>query len=174
MLIESSLMKQKIMKKTSLLIGAFTICMSLGLFAACNHPQQKTEETKLVSLKTFPTTDAHLSVNVSEDRSQAVISRDGQVIQTITDEARTYYGMPEGAYVYNVFEGSGAYEAGIRKGDVITKLEGTTIYSNSSAREILQYYRQGEEVTVKYSRMENGEYVSHEVTVVLGGSQTTK
>ncbi len=98
----------------------------------------------------------------------------GVQLQTITDEARTYYGMPEGAYVYNVFEGSGAYEAGIRKGDVITKLEGTTIYSNSSAREILQYYRQGEEVTVKYSRMENGEYVSHEVTVVLGGAQQTK
>ena len=87
MLIESSLMKQRIMKKTSLLVGAFTICMSLGLFAACNHPQQKTEETKLVSLKTCPTSDAHLSVSVSEDRSQAVISRDGQVIQTITDEA---------------------------------------------------------------------------------------
>lgn len=98
----------------------------------------------------------------------------GVQLQTITDEARTYYGMPEGAYVYNVFEGSGAYEAGIRKGDVITKLEGTTIYSNTSAREILQYYRQGEEVTVKYSRMENGEYVSHEVTVVLGGAQQTK
>ena len=98
----------------------------------------------------------------------------GVQLQTITDEARSYYGMPEGAYVYNVFEGSGAYEAGIRKGDVITKLEGTTIYSNSSAREILQYYRQGEEVTVKYSRMENGEYVSHEVTVVLGGAQQTK
>lgn len=98
----------------------------------------------------------------------------GVQLQTITDEARSYYGMPEGAYVYNVFEGSGAYEAGIRKGDVITKLEGTTIYSNTSAREILQYYRQGEEVTVKYSRMENGEYVSHEVTVVLGGAQQTK
>ncbi|MBO7338767.1 MAG: trypsin-like peptidase domain-containing protein [Lachnospiraceae bacterium] len=98
----------------------------------------------------------------------------GVQLQTITDEARSYYGMPEGAYVYNVFEGSGAYEAGIRKGDVITKLEGTTIYSNSTAREILQYYRQGEEVTVKYSRMENGEYVSHEVTVVLGGAQQTK
>ncbi|MBO5987747.1 MAG: hypothetical protein J6Q02_13300, partial [Lachnospiraceae bacterium] len=45
---------------------------------------------------------------------------------------------------------------------------------DAEAREILQYYRQGEEVTVKYSRMENGEYVSHEVTVVLGGAQQTK
>lgn len=89
MLIESSLIEQRIMKKTSLLIGAFAICMSLGLSAACNNTntQQKPEETKLVSLKTFPTTDAHLSVSVSEDRSQAVISRDGQVIQTFTDEA---------------------------------------------------------------------------------------
>ena len=96
----------------------------------------------------------------------------GVSLQTVTEEARAYYGMPDGAYIYNVVENSGAEVAGLRKGDVITKLEGITIYSGAGAREVLQHYRIGEEVTVKYSRLEEGEYVNHEVKVVLGAAPT--
>ena len=40
----------------------------------------------LMPLAQFPTTDAHLSVSLSDDRTRADISYDGKVIQTITDE----------------------------------------------------------------------------------------
>jgi serine protease Do len=92
----------------------------------------------------------------------------GVELQTITAEASQYYGIPEGGSVMTVVEGSGAEAAGIRKRDVITKIEKQKITSSTDARQILQYYRQGEEVTVTFSRLEDGEYVSHEVKVVLG------
>ncbi len=95
----------------------------------------------------------------------------GVSLQTVTSDAREYYGLPDGAYVYRISEGSGAQKAGIQKGDVITKIEKIKVSSNAEAREILQYYRQGEEVTVNFSRLENGEYVEHEVTVVLGAPE---
>lgn len=95
----------------------------------------------------------------------------GVSLQSVTSEARAYYDLPEGGYVYYVSEGSGAQQAGIQKGDVITKIEKMSVSSNAEAREILQYYRQGEEVTVTYSRLEGGEYVSHEVIVVLGAPE---
>ena len=96
----------------------------------------------------------------------------GVQLQTVTDEASQFYGMPSGGYVYNVIEGSGAEKAGIRKGDVVTKIEKQKVSSNADARKILQYYKQGEEVTVSFERMENGEYVKHEVTIVLGAAST--
>ena len=96
----------------------------------------------------------------------------GVQLQTVTDEASQFYGMPSGGYVYNVIEGSGAEKAGIRKGDVVTKIEKQKVSSNADARKILQYYKQGEEVTVCFERMENGEYVKHEVTIVLGAAST--
>ena len=94
----------------------------------------------------------------------------GVQLQTVTDEASQFYGMPSGGFVYNVIEESGAEKAGLKKGDVITKIEKQKVSSNADARKILQYYKQGEEVTVSFERMENGEYVKHEVKVVLGAA----
>ncbi|MBO4515700.1 MAG: trypsin-like peptidase domain-containing protein [Lachnospiraceae bacterium] len=96
----------------------------------------------------------------------------GVNLQRVTDEARAYYGLPEGGYVYYVAEDSGAAKAGLKKGDVVTKIEKQKVTSNADAREILQYYHIGEEVTICYSRLEDGEYVSHEATVVLGAAQS--
>ena len=98
----------------------------------------------------------------------------GVKLQNVSDEASEYYGLPEGGYVYYVVEGSGADKAGIKKGDVITRIEKMRVTSNADARSILQYYKQGEEVTVCYSRLEDGEYVSHEVKVILGSASEAK
>lgn len=98
----------------------------------------------------------------------------GVKLQNVSDEASEYYGLPEGGYVYYVIEGSGAEKAGIKKGDVITRIEKMRVTSNADARAILQYYKQGEEVTVCYSRLEDGEYVSHEVKVTLGTAEASK
>ncbi|MBR4732783.1 MAG: trypsin-like peptidase domain-containing protein [Lachnospiraceae bacterium] len=98
----------------------------------------------------------------------------GVKLQNVSDEASEYYGLPEGGYVYYVVEGSGADKAGIKKGDVITRIEKMRVTSNADARSILQYYKQGEEVTVCYSRLEDGEYVSHEVKVLLGSAEAAK
>ena len=98
----------------------------------------------------------------------------GVRLQSVTSEAREYYGLPDGGYVYYVAENSGAQKAGLQKGDVITKIENIKVTSTTEAREILQYYRQGEQVQVCYSRLENGEYVSHEVAITLGAPEQSK
>ncbi len=74
-----------------------------------------------------------------------------------------------GAYVYSVFEGSAAEEAGIQAGDVIIEFEGTDIATMSQLKELLSYYPAGEEVEFVILRpQENDEYTELKVTVTLG------
>lgn len=92
----------------------------------------------------------------------------GVYLQEITAEARQYYNMPSGVFVYEVTEGSAAEKAGIKKGDIITKLEGEKISSYEELQSVLQYYAAGETVQVVVSRQQDGEYKSSEISVVLG------
>lgn len=74
-----------------------------------------------------------------------------------------------GAYVYSVFEGSAAEEAGIQAGDIIIEFEGTDIATMSQLKELLSYYPAGEEVEFIVLRpQENEEYAEVKVMVTLG------
>lgn len=97
----------------------------------------------------------------------------GVSLQTFDDNARRYYNIPEGAFVYSVFEGSGAQKAGIYKGDVITRVENEKVSSTSEVKEILQYYKKGDVVKITVKRLEAGEYVTHDFEVTLGGANDT-
>lgn len=89
-------------------------------------------------------------------------------LQEITNEATQYYDMPAGIFVYEVLPDSAAQEAGIRKGDIIVRVEGERTSSYSILQDILQYYKVGDTISVVVSRQEDGEYVDREVTVTLG------
>jgi serine protease Do len=91
----------------------------------------------------------------------------GITVVTITDDAKQLYDMPAGAFVYDVTEGSAADEAGIKKGDVITKFDGVDITSTDELVSQLDYYAVGETVTVEVQTANGGEYVSREVEVTL-------
>lgn len=74
-----------------------------------------------------------------------------------------------GAYVYSVFAGSAAEEAGIQKGDIIIEFEGTDIATMSQLKELLSYYPAGESVDFKILRSQgDDEYTELEITVTLG------
>lgn len=92
----------------------------------------------------------------------------GIELQEITSEARLYYNMPAGVFVYNVMEGSAAEAAGIKRGDIIVKVEGEKIASNSELQNIMQYYATGDTIKVTVSRQENGEYTTYDLQVTLG------
>lgn len=92
----------------------------------------------------------------------------GVSLQEISAEAKMYYNMPDGIYVYEVVEGSAADKAGIKRGDVITRLEGEKIGSFEDLKGILAYYKVGETVEVTIARQNEGEYISQNKTVVLG------
>ena len=80
------------------------------------------------------------------------------------------YDFPEGVYVYEVYENTGAEKAGLRKGDIITKFEGTTINSMEKLQENLAYYEAGETVEITIERLDDsGSYQSQKLTLELVG-----
>lgn len=89
----------------------------------------------------------------------------------VSEDSAQMYGMPTGVYVSEVLSGSGAEKAGITKGSIITKLEGTTVDSMDSLKEQLQYYAVGDTVKVTIQVPSNsGEYTEKTVEVTLGKS----
>ncbi len=88
--------------------------------------------------------------------------------QDVTEQIAQMYGMPKGVYVASVSEDSGAEAAGMMKGDVITKFDGTRISSHAELRKLLEYYAAGDTVKVTVMRPQNGEYVEHELSLTLG------
>ncbi len=77
------------------------------------------------------------------------------------------YGTPAGFSVQEVVEGGAAEKAGIKKYDIIVRVDGQTIKSYEDLRELLQYYRAGETVKVVVKYIENHEYVEREVELTL-------
>ena len=78
------------------------------------------------------------------------------------DVAR-YYGLPQGIYVSAVVKGSGADQAGVEPGDLITYVEGEAVTTIDQLNAIKDQLQVGDTLTMTLYR--NGK--SREVTVVL-------
>lgn len=98
----------------------------------------------------------------------------GISLQEVTSQISQMYNMPEGIYVVSVEEGSAAANAGIMKGDIITKFDGSSISSYSDLQKMLQYYAAGDSATITVQRPQNGEYVSIERNLTLGSRPADK
>lgn len=94
--------------------------------------------------------------------------------QDVTDQISLLYGMPKGVYIASVQEGSAAENAGMVKGDVITKFDGNKITCYADLQTTLQYYASGDTVKVTVMRPENGEYVERELTLTLGKKPSSR
>ena len=66
------------------------------------------------------------------------------------------------------------WNAGIMKGDIITKFDGSSISSYSDLQKMLQYYAAGDSATITVQRPQNGEYVSIELNLTLGSRPADK
>jgi serine protease Do len=86
----------------------------------------------------------------------------------VSEEAASAYNMPTGIYVREVLEGSAAETAGIKKGDIITKFDGSSVASMESLQDMLQYYAAGSTVTVTVQSTQDGEYQEKDIAVTLG------
>lgn len=91
----------------------------------------------------------------------------GATVVNVSDDAKDLYNMPEGAFVYEVAEGSAAEAAGIKKGDIITKFDGMSVSSSSDLIDKMSYYKVGETVTVEVQTANGGDYEIREVEVTL-------
>lgn len=85
----------------------------------------------------------------------------------VTDEVSQNYDMPVGVYVRDVMEGLGADKAGMETGDIITKVDGTTISSYAQLRDMMGYYSAGETIEVAVQRKDGSAYEEKTLSVTL-------
>lgn len=108
---------------------------------------------------------------MSRETRQKVDEKDaaylGITCTNVTAQTQQMYDLPAGVFVDSVNEGGAAQNAGIIKGDIITKFDGTTITSYDELVNTLQYYAAGEEVDIVVMRAESGEYKEIELKLTL-------
>lgn len=92
-------------------------------------------------------------------------------IDVVAEYARNY-GAPQGVYVSSVIEGSGAAQAGLIRGDIITALNGEEITSMEELQNELSYYAAGETVELTIMQGSPIGYQAKSVMVTLGTSSS--
>ncbi|UOO37536.1 trypsin-like peptidase domain-containing protein [Oscillospiraceae bacterium CM] len=96
----------------------------------------------------------------------------GITVSTVTSAAAQYYNWVEGAYVNSVEPGSCADKAGIKVGDIITKLGDTAVTSSDTLKAAKKNYKAGE--TAKVTIRREGKDITLSITFDEEGvTQTT-
>ena len=85
----------------------------------------------------------------------------------INSESSIAYNIPVGVYVTQAIEGEAADQAGIRKGDVITAINDTSVSSMSALKSVLSGMNPGDSVKLTVCQVNKG-YKQSQVDVVLG------
>jgi S1-C subfamily serine protease len=90
--------------------------------------------------------------------------------EAITDEIREISGinMPDGVYVTNVEKDSPAYLAGIRTGDIITKVGYNKILSMLDIKRYLQISKINDKLNIVVNRYEGNKYNDYTISVTVG------
>ncbi len=120
-----------------------------------------------------------IPVNTAKEIVEAIISGNLEELQMkagylgvsgldIDQEDAKKYNMPQGVYIAKVSSGSPAEQAGIRVGQIITKIDGKEITTASQLAQTVQSHKGGETITVTVATADNGEYPETEVQVTLG------
>lgn len=83
---------------------------------------------------------------------------------TLSARDSAFYGLPAGMYIEYVHPYSDAYKKGIRRGDIITKMNGTELSSAAEIKQIRDNFTAGDTVTLTIYR--NAEEVDIEVILM--------
>ena len=86
---------------------------------------------------------------------------------TIDETYSSTFGMPQGVYVYEIIEGGAASKTDLQPKDIITKFDGSSVRTMEDLQQMLTYYEGGDTVTLTVQRLENGQYVEHEISITL-------
>ena len=82
--------------------------------------------------------------------------------RTVSEDNKQNFGWPSGVYVNGVEEGSCAQTAGIRPGDIITRIDDTEITDANQMVSVKNSYRAGDTVTIEVYR--SGERLTLQLT----------
>lgn len=85
------------------------------------------------------------------------------ISEKYTAEVLKFYGYPTGAVVLSVYNGSPAYEAGLRKGDIITEFSGTEITEYTVLEKLMSNCKPNQKINLKLYR--SGRYYTTTITV---------
>jgi len=86
----------------------------------------------------------------------------------VSSDVSEMYNMPVGVYIAQVISGSGAEEAGVTEGMIVTKFNGEDITSMDELKSKVSKCKVGDSVTLSVSVNDSGSYVSRDIVVVLG------
>jgi putative serine protease PepD len=83
-------------------------------------------------------------------------------------------GLPDGALVGTIDPGTAAAEAGLEKGDVITKIDDQLISDADSLVATIRSYRPGDKVTLTIAKSDHGSVTSdtHTIDLTLGSDES--
>ena len=87
-----------------------------------------------------------------------------------TNENQAYLGI-KGVYVSSVSTGSGAANAGLQEGDIITAIDSTKISSMTELQSALKSYKAGDKVTLTVARQSGRQYEESKVEVTLSSAK---
>ncbi len=123
----------------------------------------------------IPMSDAVTVINelmdreVLQDDEKGYLGITGRTISETVSEA---YGIPVGVYVSVVSDTGAAYKAGIKQGDVIVAIDGTTVETIEEVQSIVNNTKSGTKITVTIERSNDGEYEEKDIDVTLKGEDT--
>jgi serine protease Do len=92
----------------------------------------------------------------------------GLELSTVTNEIAADYDIPKGAYIKEVKMDSPAMSAGLQSGDVITELNGETIYNVDTYENRLLSLTPGDTATIVVQRQGTEDYTEVTCTVEVG------
>ena len=102
--------------------------------------------------------------DIVDEKSQGFLGIKGA---DITQSHKETFGMPIGVFISSVEPGLAADKAGLKQGYIITKFDGYSISTLVQLQERLQYYEEGEKISVIAEVPSDGGYVEKEFTVTL-------
>ncbi len=91
----------------------------------------------------------------------------GIYTQDISSEARNLYAIPNGVCITYVESGSPAEDAGLKRGDIISSMDGLTVTSEDRFEDMQEYYRAGETIEMEILRADTGSYVSEDIEITF-------
>ena len=90
----------------------------------------------------------------------------------VTDEVSDSYNIPKGVSVAQVVKGSGADQAGIKAGNIITAVDGEEVSSMEELKSKISSHQVGDTVKLTVLTANNGSYDEAEIDVELSSQQT--
>lgn len=87
----------------------------------------------------------------------------------VTDDVHEMYGLPYGVYIAQVYAGTAAERAGLKKGDIVTYFDGESVETMEELAQLLDCTEAGSHVQVGVMVTTSDGYEERMIEVVLGG-----